>query len=113
LFLSFLLDVLGSPSPPLLPSLPPPFERYAGAIRSEYKHVPRLTYLTKRAEVLSSMLGEEGGGRWIYASDFYRQELEEQARDNLLGEIQMLREGVIPYEEQKGEKEGEGGKGEI
>lgn len=105
--------MLGSPSPPLLPSLPPPFERYAGAIRSEYKHVPRLTYLTKRAEVLSSMLGEEGGGRWIYASDFYRQELEEQARDNLLGEIQMLREGVIPYEEQKGEKEGEGGKGEI
>lgn len=39
--------------------------------------------------------------REIYASQFYKNELEEQARDNIAGEIYMLRRGIIPYEEKE------------
>ncbi|TFJ87371.1 hypothetical protein NSK_001703 [Nannochloropsis salina CCMP1776] len=102
LFLDIDMSILGQPREIYM--------RYAGAIRAEYKHVPRSLYLEKRAQILSSFI--EGGEKYIkggrqtlrreiYASQFYKNELEEQARDNIAGEIYMLRRGIIPYEEKE------------
>jgi predicted metal-dependent HD superfamily phosphohydrolase len=67
---------------------------YAGLIRHEYHFVERSVYCEKRAEVLTSFLRESQ----IFASAPMREALEEQARRNLLKEIELLKSGIIPGE---------------
>lgn len=59
--------------------------------------MPRPTYLTARVNVLTSFLGRER----VYVSDFYRARLEERARANVAAEIESLKAGRIPGEEDK------------
>lgn len=76
--------------------------RYAAQIRQEYAHVPRPTYLTARANVLSSFLGRER----IFVSEYYHGRLEAPARGNVAAEVALLRGGVIPGERQEEGEEG-------
>jgi predicted metal-dependent HD superfamily phosphohydrolase len=58
--------------------------------------VPRPTYLTARANVLTTFLERER----IYASAYYHERLEAPARENVACEVAMLKAGVIPGEEE-------------
>ena len=71
--------------------------RYAAQIRQEYAHVPRPTYLTARANVLTSFLDRER----IFASGYYHARLEAAARENVKAEVALLQGGVIPGEGEK------------
>lgn len=76
---------------------------YAHKVRREYLHVPRDAYLSGRASVLSSFLQQPR----IYLSAPYHEELEAQARTNVQAEIDLLRAGTIPLEEEGGLLEGQ------
>lgn len=88
---------------------------YAGSIRKEYEFVERNVYCEKRAEILESFLpldaattGSQSDNNdnnttkkqhlYIYATERGRELWEDQARQNLKREIDMLRRGVIPSE---------------
>jgi len=88
---------------------------YAGSIRKEYKFVEHNVYCEKRAEILESFLpldaattGSQSDNNdnnttkkhhsYIYATERGRELWEDQARQNLKREIDMLRRGVIPSE---------------
>lgn len=64
---------------------------YAAAIRSEYAHVPRDFYCSKRAEILRGFCQ----GR-IYFSEAFQNVLGNRARENLQAEIQLLESNIIP-----------------
>lgn len=99
------------------------YDEYAGCIRREYRFVERSVYCEKRAGILESFLptsrdardsqddGKESNGTssreiskehsFIYATGKGREQWENQARVNLRREIDMLRTGIIPCEEEK------------
>lgn len=101
------------------------YDKYAGCIRKEYKFVERNVYCEKRAEILESFLPlvdvddampynddeatTPGSAKstekdkkkqhlYIYATEKGRELWEDQARQNLRREIDMLRRGAIPFE---------------
>jgi len=90
------------------------YNTYASQIRNEYEFVERTVYCEKRAEILESFLPtkenddisksspisneQEKKHLYIYATEKGRECLENQARENLRREINMLRSGVIPDE---------------
>lgn len=76
---------------------------YASLIRKEYAFVPHHIYCTKRAEVLQSFVG--GGSasgndaratKPIYLTSIFQEALEDRARNNLMQEIKLLQQGIIP-----------------
>ena len=69
---------------------PDAYLHYAKLIRREYHFVPRDTYCAKRAEILESFMQQN-----LFATPYF-QALEERARNNLLQEIQLLRQNIIP-----------------
>jgi len=90
------------------------YNTYASQIRNEYEFVERTVYCEKRAEILESFLPtkenddisksspisneQEKKHLYIYATEKGRECWENQARENLRREINMLRSGVIPDE---------------
>lgn len=104
------------------------YDKYAGCIRKEYVFVERDVYCQKRAEILESFLpieddedtkkGDTGSAdvptskatsstegtkkqhEFIYATKKGREQWETQARRNLKREIGMLRQGIIPCEDE-------------
>jgi predicted metal-dependent HD superfamily phosphohydrolase len=87
------------------------YDKYAASIRREYEFVERSVYCEKRAEILTSFLPftttlptmEEKKNMkkqhmYIYATEKGREIWEMQARENLKREISMLRQGLIPLE---------------
>jgi len=90
------------------------YNTYASQIRNEYEFVERTIYCEKRAEILESFLPtmendniskssptsneQEKKHLYIYATEKGRECWENQARENLRREINMLRSGVIPDE---------------
>ena len=90
------------------------YNTYASQIRNEYEFVDRTIYCEKRAEILESFLPtmendnaskspptsneQEKKHLYIYATEKGRVFWENQARENLKREINMLRSGVIPGE---------------
>mmetsp|Transcript_15113 Transcript_15113/g.19928 ORF Transcript_15113/g.19928 Transcript_15113/m.19928 type:complete len:264 (+) Transcript_15113:164-955(+) len=66
--------------------------KYAHQVRQEYIHIPKETYCSARAEVLTSFLNV----KWIYASKEFQEKYEQQARKNIQMEIEMLQNGNIP-----------------
>ena len=90
------------------------YQHYAASIRIEYQHVPRSVYCEKRADILESFCSAVSNDddddddnqnqnqnnpiKYIFATNYMRTALEEQARTNLTLEIQSLREGIIPQE---------------
>jgi predicted metal-dependent HD superfamily phosphohydrolase len=89
LFLDLDMAVLGKESAA--------YHSYAQLIRKEYHFVLHDTYCEKRADILASFLSHQTDSS-IYGTVPFRQALEERARDNLAGEIQSLRKGIIPGE---------------
>ena len=90
------------------------YNTYASQIRNEYEFVERTIYCEKRAEILESFLptmendnvskslpisnGQDKKHLYIYATEKGRECWENQARENLRREINMLQSGVIPGE---------------
>ena len=90
------------------------YNTYASQIRNEYEFVERTVYCEKRAEILESFLPtmendnvskslptsneQEKKHLYIYATEKGRECWENQARENLRREINMLQSGVIPGE---------------
>lgn len=83
------------------------YDKYAASIRKEYEFVDRSVYCEKRAEILSSFLPSTSSSSidetkkqhmYIYATEKGRELWEMQARENLKREINMLRQGLIPLE---------------
>jgi predicted metal-dependent HD superfamily phosphohydrolase len=82
------------------------YDKYASSIRREYKFVDRSVYCEKRAEILTSFLPFTSSSidetkqqhMYIYATEKGRELWEMQARENLKREINMLRQGLIPLE---------------
>ena len=64
----------------------PEYERYAQAIRQEYMHVPLADYRTGRIAVLNGLLAHPK----LYLTDYYYEQLEVQARDNIKREVNLL-----------------------
>jgi predicted metal-dependent HD superfamily phosphohydrolase len=87
LFLDIDMAVLGKE--------PEAYQLYAGLIRREYSHVPRIIYCAKRADVLEKFLQQPR----IFGSAVLYGALEQQARDNLRAEIAALRKRIIYGEE--------------
>lgn len=85
LFLDLDMAVLGKTSEAYL--------HYASLVRKEYHFVPHTVYCTKRAEILEYFLSKR-----IFQTKFFHQALEERARQNLQGEIALLRQQKIPGE---------------
>ena len=83
------------------------YDKYAASIRKEYEFVDRSVYCEKRAEILTSFLPSTSSSidekkkkqhMYIYATEKGRELWEMQARENLKREINMLRQGLIPLE---------------
>lgn len=62
------------------------YERYAQVIRQEYMHVPLADYRTGRMAVLNGLLAHPK----LYLTDYYYEQLETQARENVKREITSL-----------------------
>jgi predicted metal-dependent HD superfamily phosphohydrolase len=90
LFLDIDMAVLGKS--------PDAYLAYAALIRKEYAHhVPRDVYCDKRAEILEGFCCQ---GRRIFVSEPFYTILERKAKENLRTEIQLLKRGVIPGEQE-------------
>lgn len=80
--LSFFLDcdlkILGSTRSEYL--------RYTEQIREEYRHVPSFIYSFERKKILKRFIQSEN----IYRTENFRNKYEQQARSNILHEIQSL-----------------------
>jgi predicted metal-dependent HD superfamily phosphohydrolase len=97
---------------------PDQYEKYARQIRQEYQHVPQADYCRGRATVLESFLlqadqsssvttgkcGEKTNEtppeartntKFIFATEIFRREREEQARMNLQWECEILKTGRL------------------
>lgn len=70
--------------------------KYASLIRCEYSHVPHDVYCERRAEILENFLTQQQ----IFGTQAMLEAFEQQARDNLAREIEILRQGQIPGVEQ-------------
>ena len=64
----------------------PEYEHYAKAIRQEYMHVPLADYRKGRMAVLNGLLAHPK----LYLTDYYYEQLEVQARDNIKREVNLL-----------------------
>ena len=64
---------------------------YASLIRKEYSFVEHDTYCSKRTEILESFLEKT-----IYKSKLFQSTVEDQAKQNLQQEIDLLKQGIIP-----------------
>jgi predicted metal-dependent HD superfamily phosphohydrolase len=62
------------------------YEKYAKAVRQEYLHVPIADYCAGRTEVLKGLLAHPK----LYLTDYYYEQLEFQARDNIKREVNSL-----------------------
>lgn len=62
------------------------YESYASAVRKEYAHVPATDYRIGRIAVLQELLAHPR----LYITDYYYEQLETQARDNIDREITSL-----------------------
>ena len=62
------------------------FDEYEHQIRQEYAWVPELTFIEGRFAVLKKFLERES----IYATDFFRQKYEAQARANMTRALRRL-----------------------
>jgi predicted metal-dependent HD superfamily phosphohydrolase len=67
---------------------PDVFALYERGIRAEYSWVPRTQYCTKRVAILEHFLNRPT----IYHTQFFRNQLEVRARENLARSIKRLRE---------------------
>lgn len=89
------------------------YDTYAGCIRKEYIFVERDVYCSKRAEILEGFLplqselndnnsSSESKKRhlFVFATEIGRSEWEENALRNLKREIECLKRGVIPCEDE-------------
>jgi len=72
------LSILGAPWPT--------YKQYAKAIRQEYKHVADDNYRDGRTVVLQGLLAHPK----LYLTDYYYNQLESQARDNIKRELTSL-----------------------
>ncbi|MFP3455244.1 hypothetical protein R0J89_03125 [Psychrobacter sp. SIMBA_152] len=72
------LSILGAPWPT--------YKQYAKAIRQEYNHVADDTYRDGRTAVLQGLLAHPK----LYLTDYYYNQLETQARDNIKRELTLL-----------------------
>ena len=70
----------------ILGSVPADFDRYEAAIRREYAWVPGPLFRRKRKAILQSFLDHQN----LYATVFFRERLETQARINLTRAIAQL-----------------------
>jgi predicted metal-dependent HD superfamily phosphohydrolase len=70
----------------ILGAAPARFAEYGRQVRAEYAHVPEELFRDRRARVLASFLARAR----IYATDAYRDALEQRARANLRVEIDTL-----------------------
>lgn len=77
---AFLLDMDLS----ILGSVWSNYEKYAQAVRQEYSHVPITDYRMGRTKVLAGLLAHPR----LYLTDYYFEQLEAQARDNIKREIE-------------------------
>ncbi|WP_068329359.1 hypothetical protein [Psychrobacter sp. P2G3] len=64
----------------------PEYEQYAQAVRQEYMHVPLADYRIGRTAVLNGLLAHPK----LYLTDYYYEQLEVQARDNIKREVNLL-----------------------
>lgn len=64
----------------------PEYEHYAKAIRQEYMHVPLADYRIGRMAVLNGLLAHPR----LYLTNYYYEQLEAQARDNIKLEVNLL-----------------------
>lgn len=78
LMLDIDLSILGTPTDT--------YDAYEKNIRFEYRRVPKFIYRKKRVEILSSFLKRKR----IYATDYFYERLETQARENLSQAITRL-----------------------
>lgn len=104
IFLDADISILGKPSNE--------YEKYAGCIRKEYIFVERDVYCNKRAEILEGFLPlnpelddnlslvSKKRHHFVFATEIGRSEWEENARCNLKREIECLKRGVIPCEDE-------------
>lgn len=76
------ISILGAP--------PARYSQYELQVREEYCWVPDALYNSGRRNVLKHFLEQPS----VYASEFFRQELEAQARINLTGSINALNSGT-------------------
>lgn len=76
------------------------YAMYAANIRKEYRHIEHHEYCSGRAAFLQLTLAltdsEVGDQLPIFASSYYFDKLESQARDNLAWEYDLLSHGTIP-----------------
>jgi len=95
----------------ILGASPTEYEAYARQIRSEYEFVPEADYCKGRAAVLESFVASSSPDiasesaepstaqrapvKYIFASELYRNELEDQARRNLAWECEILKLGRL------------------
>ena len=70
----------------ILGALPADYERYTEQVRREFSVFPDLVYNPGRRKVLQRFLELEE----IYKTPYFRERLEEQARDNLRWEMELL-----------------------
>jgi len=70
----------------LLGAEPRRFAEYEGQIRSEYAWVPAGDFRPARSRVLRGFLDRES----IYATEWFRERLEQQARENIQGAVRRL-----------------------
>ena len=63
------------------------FSEYEQQIRREYRWVPKIIFAPKRAEILERFLARDQ----IYATEWFRNKYEAQARHNLKGSISLLK----------------------
>ena len=84
IFVDIDLSILGAP--------PARFAAYESAIREEYAWVPEDTFRSRRAEVLRRFLARDA----IFATRWFRERLEAQARANLQQSLQQLAVPQIP-----------------
>jgi predicted metal-dependent HD superfamily phosphohydrolase len=63
------------------------YSEYEEQVRQEYSWVPKLLFRKKRAEILKQFLARDR----IYATDWFQQQFEAQARQNLEAAIKQLR----------------------
>ncbi len=67
------------------------FIEYEEQIRNEYQWVPRLVFASKRAEILNRFLSRQR----IFATDWFHNKYEKQARLNLAASISALSRTVL------------------
>jgi predicted metal-dependent HD superfamily phosphohydrolase len=59
------------------------YQRYAEAVRLEYRHLDEATWRAGRTEVLGQLLGQA----WLFHTEFGRHHWEAPARENIKGEL--------------------------